>query len=398
MQKKQIWNSSSRLNSLVEAYTVWEDYILDMELLPYDIKASKAHANMLKKIWVLTWDELELLEKWLSEILVLWEKWEFTIEKSQEDCHTAIEQYLTDNYWEVGKKIHTGRSRNDQVLVMTRLFEKESINEIKVLLKDLELAWNEKLKSIWDVKMPGFTHMQKAMPTTVQTWLGSYLDWFSDLFPLLEVTQKLVDQNPLGSASGYWINNFNTDKEFTTSFMNFEKTQENPMYAWYSRGYFEKIVLENLWNYMLLFGKFATDMMLFTMSEFKYFSLPMEFTTGSSIMPQKRNYDLFEIMRWNTKKYFSYSDEIRNIILSLWSGYHRDLQLTKKPFIEWIHLFKDTVILLTEIIKHLEINKEELEKAMTPDLYVTEKVYDRVNAWESFRDAYLEVKNEWFGK
>ena len=396
--KKQIWNSSSKLNSLVEAYTVWEDYILDMELLPYDIKASKAHANMLKKIWVLTWDELELLEKGLSEILDLWEKWEFTIDKSQEDCHTAIEQYLTDNYWEVGKKIHTGRSRNDQVLVMTRLFEKESIEEIQILLKDLELAWSDKIKNIWDVKMPGFTHMQKAMPTTVWTWMGSYLDWYSDLFPLLEVTQKLIDQNPLGSASGYWINNFNTDKEFTTEFMGFEKTQENPMYAWYSRGYFEKIVLENLWNYMLLFWKFSSDLMLFTMSEFKYFSLPMEFTTGSSIMPQKRNYDLFEIMRWNIKKYFSCPDKIRNIISTIWSWYHRDLQLTKKPFIEWIHLFKDTVILLTEIIKHLEINKEELEKAMTPDLYVTEKVYDRVNNGESFRDAYLQVKDEWFKK
>ena len=396
--KKQLWSTGSKLNSLVEAYTVWEDYILDMELLPYDIEASLAHAKMLKKIWTLSDDELKLLEKWLAEILELWKNWEFIIDKSQEDCHTAIEQYLTENFWEVGKKIHTWRSRNDQVLVMTRLFEKESISEIKILIKDLELAWNEKIKNIWEVKMPGFTHMQKAMPTTVETWLGSYLDWFFDLFPLLQATQKLVDQNPLGSASGYWIANFAIDKEFTTAEMWFAKTQENSMYCGYSRGYFEKIVLENLWNYMLLFWKFANDMMLFTMSEFKYFYLPIEFTTGSSIMPQKRNYDLFEIMRWNTKKYFSYSDKIRNIILSLWSGYHRDLQLTKKPFIEAIHLFKDTVILLTEIIKNLEINKDNLEKAMTPDLYVTQKVYDKVNAGESFRNAYLEVKEEWFKK
>jgi len=398
MTKKQLWSTGSKLNSLVEAYTVWEDYILDMELLPYDIQASLAHAKMLKKIWTLSEDELKLLEKWLSEILELWKKWEFIIEKSQEDCHTAIEQYLTQNYWEVGKKIHTWRSRNDQVLVMTRLFEKESISEIKILLQDLEKSWKEKLENIWEIPMPGFTHMQKAMPTTVWTWLGSYINWFSDLAPLLEATQKLVDQNPLGSASGYWIRNFAIDKEFTTLEMWFNKTQENPMYAGYSRGYFEKIVLENLWNYMLLFWKFSSDLMLFTMSEFKYFSLPMEFTTGSSIMPQKRNYDLFEIMRWNIKKYFSCPDKIRNIISTIWSGYHRDLQLTKKPFIEWIHLFKDTVILLTEIIKHLEINKENLEKAMTPDLYVTEKVYDKVNAWESFRDAYLQVKEEWFKK
>ncbi len=398
MMTKKLWQTWKSLNALVEAYTVGEDYILDMELLPYDIQASLAHAKMLKKIGILSKEELQLIKKWLDEILKLWKKWKFTIDKSQEDCHTAIEQYLTENYGEVGKKIHTGRSRNDQALVMTRLFEKEKIQNIQKLLKKLRYAFEKKANKMEDIKMPWFTHMQKAMPTTVWTWLHSYLDGFSDLCPLLAATQELLNQNPLWSASGYGIANLSLDKDFTTEQMDFSKTQNNPMYAGYSRWYFEKILLENLWNYMLLFGKFANDMMLFTMSEFQYFSLPLEFTTGSSIMPQKRNYDIFEIMRGNIKKYFVCGDEIRNIIVSLWSGYHRDLQLTKKPFITGIHLLEDTIILLTEIIKNLKVNTHDLEEAMTSDLYATEIVYDRVNKWESFRDAYLEVKREWFGK
>lgn len=396
--KEKLWQSGIWLNELVENYTVWDDYIYDMKLIPYDVQASLAHAQMLHSVWIISSQELDDLQKWLSEIQALWEKDEIVIDKSQEDCHTFIEQYLTDTYWEVWKKIHTGRSRNDQVLVMMRLFQKASVSKIESLLTQLLIAWHKKVDEVGTQSMPWYTHMQKAMPTTVWTWLGSYSDWLKDILIQIESLKKLIDQNPLGSAAGYGIGNFKWNVELTTKEMWFSKVQSNPMYAWYSRGYFEKVILENLWNAMLLFGKFATDMMQFTMSEFNYFSLRQEFTTGSSIMPQKRNYDLFEIMRGNVKRYFSYSDQIRNIIMNLWSWYHRDLQLTKKPFIDWIELLEDTIILLTEVVKCLEVNTEVLDKAMTPDLYVTEEVYEKVNAWESFRDAYMSVKNEWFKK
>ncbi len=202
----------------------------------------------------------------------------------------------------------------------------------------------------------------------------------------------MVDQNPLGSASGFGIENFPLDRDFTSWKLEFGSTQKNPMYCGFSRGYFENIALQTLSPLMVISGRFAVDMMLFSMQEFQYFSLPANFTTGSSIMPQKRNYDVFEIMRGNTKVFQAYQLQIQNVISSLGSGYHRDLQLTKKPFLLGVELCRQTLELLIEIILHLEINETALEKAMTQDLFVTNEVYELVKKGQSFRDAYMEVK------
>ncbi|MBI5754747.1 argininosuccinate lyase, partial [Candidatus Peregrinibacteria bacterium] len=315
--------------------------------------------------------------------------------QNQEDGHTAIEQFLTDTYGEVGKKIHTGRSRNDQSLVMIRLYMKDQLVFIEKFVHKIAQSLHKKIAKTKNIPMPGYTHMQKAMPTTVGIWLDSYLSAIDDFLFLLQTTKKLIDQNPLGSASGFGIQNFPFDRDLTTRILKFAKTQKNPLYCGFSRGYFENIVLATLSNVMIIFGRFASDMLMFTTQEFHFFSLPDHFTTGSSLMPQKRNYDVFEIMRGNAKVFCSYHYQIQNIISSLGSGYHRDLQLTKKPFVLAIDLCVSTCEIVVEIIDHLQIHKESLHKSMTKDLYVTDEVYTLVKNGKNFRDAYLEVKEKW---
>ena len=397
MAHTQIWQTGdSKLNPLVEAYTVGDDYILDARLAKYDIKASLAHAKMLHSMGVLSDSDISSIEEGLAKLSKQIDNNEFSIEQSQEDCHTAIEEYLTENYGDVGKKIHTGRSRNDQSMVMIRLYMKDILDETQDVLIRLVKAYDESSNKYSDLAMPGYTHMQKAMPTTVAVWLGAYKDGFSDVSVLINGAKDYIDQNPLGSASGFGISNFAMDRNITTRDLSFAKTQENPMYCGYSRGLFENVVLQALSPAMIIAGKFANDMLLFSTSDFDFVSLPAEFTTGSSIMPQKRNYDVFEVMRGNTKVYHSLQQQIQDIILGIGGGYQRDLQLTKRPFIQAVELCKQTLDLLALMVPKIEVNKEKLASAMTNDLFVTNKVYDLVNSGMSFRDAYVKVKQEYF--
>lgn len=390
---KKLWQTETdKLLPIVEKYTVGQDYILDQKLLKYDLQASLAHAKMLYKMKVITKDELNLLKKGLQEIQELLSNNEFRITQDQEDGHTAIEQYLCTHYGEVGKKIHTGRSRNDQSLVMLRLFMIDKIQFLEKTIQENIYTLRSKASKFKNISMPGYTHMQKAMPTTVATWLGSFADALADTLLLISATSKVINQNPLGSASGFGISNFKHDKEYTTELLSFNRTQDNPIYCAFSRGYFEKLTLQTFSNPISIYSRFANDMMLFTMAEFDYFSLNNSYTTGSSIMPQKRNYDLFEIMRGNAKLYQGYLQQITSIIDSVPSGYNRDYQLTKLPFFEAITLIEDTALLFNSTIKDLNVHIDKLEQAMTPDLYATEEVYKLVEQGLSFRDAYVAIK------
>ncbi|WP_395167352.1 argininosuccinate lyase [Francisella salimarina] len=390
---KKLWQTETdKLLPIVEKYTVGQDYILDQKLLKYDLQASLAHAKMLYKMKVITKDELNLLKKGLQEIQELLSNNEFRITQDQEDGHTAIEQYLCTHYGEVGKKIHTGRSRNDQSLVMLRLFMIDKIQFLEKTIQENIYTLRSKASKFKNIPMPGYTHMQKAMPTTVATWLGSFADALADTLLLISATSKVINQNPLGSASGFGISNFKHDKEYTTELLGFNRAQDNPIYCAFSRGYFEKLMLQTFSNPISIYSRFANDMMLFTMAEFDYFSLSNSYTTGSSIMPQKRNYDLFEIMRGNAKLYQGYLQQITSIIDSVPSGYNRDYQLTKLPFFEAITLIEDTALLFNSTIKDLNVHIDKLEQAMTPDLYATEEVYKLVEQGLSFRDAYVAIK------
>merc|ERR1719265_316725 len=245
------------------------------------------------------------------------------------------------------------------------------------------------------VAMPGYTHMQKAMPTTVGTWLESFSHALKDSDPVIQSTISMIDQNPLGSAAGFGINHLTLDRKKTTELMNFDRLQENVMYCGFSRGFFEMVVLQALNIPMVIASRFATDMMMFTQQESPFFSLPDHFVTGSSIMPQKKNYDLFEIMRANGKVFGSLQWQVQSTIMGLGSGYHRDFQVTKKAFVDAFDLAMQTLRVLEVSIPDLNVKKDVLEAAMTPELFVTDEVYKRVAGGEAFRDAYIAVKQAW---
>jgi argininosuccinate lyase len=395
---KKLWDRKAgiKTDETIENYTVGVDYLLDLELLPYDILGTRAHAKMLHKIKILSSKELGVLQGGLDKILLLWKKGKFKIDKSQEDGHTAIEAFLTENYGEVGKKIHTGRSRNDQSLVMTRLFSKEKLFEIKKEIENLIEVLEWQIKKQGKIKMPGYTHMQRAMPSSVGMWLGSYHDSLQDDLVLIDAAIKVVDQNPLGSAAGYGENTLGLDRKFTTRELNFKRVQENPMYCAMSRGKFENIVLEAVSNAMFDIGKISSDLLLFTTKEFNFFTLPDSFKTGSSIMPQKKNYDILELIRGNVAIYNGYQHQIENVIKNLYSGYNRDFQLTKEPYMKGMKLAHDTIEVMILVVKNLQANEENLENACTPELYATDEALKLVKSGKSFREAYQKVKEKFY--
>ena len=372
------------------------DYLLDLELLPYDIEGTRAHAKMLRKINILTPRELGVLLKGLDEIMSLYKKMQFKIEKDQEDGHTAIEAFLTEKYGDVGKKVHTGRSRNDQSLVMTRLFSKEKLLKIKNAILELLKEIEKQNKKIGKIKMPGYTHMQRAMPSTVSMWLLSFRDSLRDDLVLLEATMKVIDQNPLGSAAGYGENTLGLDRKLTTREMGFKKVQENPIYCAVSRGKFENIILQTISNIMFDIGKISNDLLLFTTREFDFFALPDSFRTGSSIMPQKKNYDVLELMRGNVAIFNGYQEQIAGVIKNLPAGYNRDFQLTKEPYLKGMRLAEETIEVMTLVIENLEAKKENLEAACTKELYATDEAFLLVKQGKNFREAYQEVKENFY--
>ncbi len=389
----KLWQSTATgsLHPLVESYTVGDDQVLDQHLLGHDITATKAHAHMLEKIGVLTSDEYQQLAAALDELLNEWKTGTFTLTSEHEDGHTAIELYLTEKLGPIGKKVHTGRSRNDQALVMMRLFIKTELEAVAEKLAAVAQAYAGKIATIGQTEMPGYTHTQKAMPTTISMWLGSYHDAFHDLRQLVAHSIAAIDQNPLGSAAGFGVT-LPLDRQMTTSELGFAKVQENPMYCGLSRGVFELIAVQALNPIMVFAGKFAEDMLLFTSQEFNYFKLPVTMTTGSSIMPHKRNYDVFEIMRATAHAYPNYALQLQAISTGAGSGYHRDLQLTKKITMDAFTSALDTLEVLALCVSELEANTKRLAEAMTDELYTVAKINELVEKGVPFRDAYQQVK------
>lgn len=393
MTRSKLWQDQSggELHSLIEKYTVGDDRVLDQRLLGYDIQATKAHTLMLQRIGILSEKEYEQLAETLDELMQKWKNGSFVVTKDHEDGHTAIELYLTEKLGAVGKKVHTGRSRNDQALVMMRLFVKDSLNKAIAGTNTVVDAYEQKVKEAGDQPMPGYTHSQKAMPTTVALWLGSYQDAFSDLLPCLKDTQKLINQNPLGSAAGFGVT-LPLNRELTTTELGFAKVQDNPMYCGLSRGVFELAAVQSLSLLMVFAGKFAEDFLQFTMQESSFFSLPDSMTTGSSIMPHKRNYDVFEIMRANAHEFASHSMTLHSLVSSVGSGYHRDLQLTKHVTLRAVDIALETLEVLALCVNNMGINKLALDSAMTQELETVAIINKLVEQGTPFRDAYQQVK------
>ena len=380
----KLWQKNWQLNKLVEAFETGDDLSLDQKLVWADVAGSIAHAKMLQKIGILSEKECSLVIKGLLSIQRLDAQGKFKLSMGDEDIHTKIENYLTENYGKVGKKIHTGRSRNDQILTALRLFTKQEL--LSVWEEILKLADTFLLFSITYeyVAMPGYTHMQKAMPSSVGMWASSFTESLLDDCEVLKTALQLVDQSPLGSAAGYGVP-MSLDREYAAKLLGFAKVQNNSLYCQNSRGKIEGAVAASLILVMQTINKFASDVLVFTTSEFSYFAVAEELTTGSSIMPQKKNIDVAELVRSKLHVILGYYNEIIGISGNVPSGYNRDFQDTKKPFVEALEVSKQSIAIATLLVKNLMPNVQKLEAAMTPELFAAHNSLKQVSEGKAFR-------------
>ncbi len=365
--------------------------MIDQKLVKYDCIASIAHAKALQKAGILKSSELKRLTAGLNEIVLLDSKGKFKIEPEQEDCHTAIENQLTKKLGYLGKKIHAGRSRNDQVIAALRLYEKDELVRLQLLIIKLISAIKKFSGRTKNIPVPGYTHLRKAMPYTVGKWAEAFAESLQDDLLLIKAAYSLINQNPLGSAAGYGVPVISIDRKLTAKLLGFSKVQNNTLYVQNSRGKFELFILHAINQVMLDLNKLATDIWLYTTVEFGYFSLPKEFSLGSSIIPHKANPDVVEIVRAKTSVFKSYCDSINSIIMNLPSGYNGDFKLTKEPLISGIETAKGCIGIMAVVMSGLEVNAGRCKEAMTPELYTTEKALGLVKRGMPFRDAYRKV-------
>jgi len=383
----KLWDKGFSTDKKIDMFTVGNDRELDLLLAKYDVIGSIAHANMLYKIKLLTDEEIKDINKELKAILKSIEKGEFIIEESFEDVHSKVEFLLTEKLGVTGKKIHTARSRNDQVLVDVHLYLKDEISEIKEQIKtlfDLLIAKAEEHKN---VMLPGYTHFQVAMPSSFGLWFSAYAESLIDDVYLLNAAYKIADQNPLGSAAGYG-SSFNIDREFTTELLGFETLKYNVVAAQMSRGKTEKAVAAGLSGVASTLAKFAMDICLYMSQNFNFISFPDEFTTGSSIMPHKKNPDVFELIRGKCNALQALPYEITLITNNLPSGYHRDFQMIKEGLIPGIQTLKSCLEMLTFSMENVKVNKTILEDKKYDYLFTVEEVNKLVQQGIAFRDAY----------
>jgi argininosuccinate lyase len=391
----KLWQTTgSKLCPAIEKYTVGKDYLNDQRLVKYDCLASIAHVKMLKKIGILKKTECEKLVDELNRVMVLDKKKQFRIKSGEEDCHTAIENHLTKKLSQIGKKVHTARSRNDQVLVALRLYSLAQTDQAVKSTGHLIKTIRVKAKGWKKITMPGYTHTQPAMPTTVGIWLSSFADSLADDLKLMAAVASVIDQNPLGSAAGFGQPVIPIDRKFTTRQLGFGRLQSNPIYCANSRGKFENLILQSYSQVMLDLGKLANDLVWFTAQEFDFFDLPENFKTGSSAMPQKNNFDVLELIRGNTSLFLGYQFQVQEITKNLFSGYNRDYQLTKMPYFSATDLLLETLEIFQLVILNLKIKPEKLKAACGPQLDATSKAYKLVLAGMAFRDAYQKIKQD----
>jgi len=394
-ENMKLWEKGYMPDIQIENFTVGKDPILDMELLPYDIKGSIAHAEVLYEAGVLETNEKEKIIYALENLHNLWSEGEFSIKTEDEDGHTAIENYLTDELGDLGKKIHTARSRNDQVITAIRLYEKEQLTSISQRVKSLISKLEGLSEFHKETPMPGYTHTRKAMPYTIGKWAKAHSDALVDDLLLLDATLKIIDQNPLGTGAGYGVP-FPLKREISTEILGFSKIMESSVYAQNSRGKFEGEVLHVCTAILMSLNRWASDLILFTMPEFGFFTLANELTTGSSIMPHKKNPDVLELIRSSVHHVIACTSQVQNTSLNLISGYHRDIQLTKEPVITGMQTTLNCLDVASKVIDGLSVNSETLENAMSEDLYSVHKVYDLVRKGIPFREAYKIIASNIF--
>lgn len=386
----KLWQKEYELDELVERFTVGEDWRLDTELITADCLGSIAHARGLLAAGLLRPEEKEALEGELRGIIAEAQRGEFGVVAADEDGHTAIENRLVERLGETGKRIHTGRSRNDQVLTALRVYGRDAVHGL------LE-AGSGTLRALlacaqrWEHSpMPGRTHMQIAMPSSVGLWAAAYAEELLDGLEFLRSSADHVDQSPLGSAAGYGVP-LPIDRRYTAELLGFRKVQRNVLYAGNSRGKFEGILIDAAEQLMLTLSKLAQDLILFALPEFGYVTLPKELCSGSSIMPQKRNPDALELLRAKAATMTGYGQQIKGAIRSLPSGYNRDYQETKEPFLRGLKLTREALAVVQRTMERVEFHPERLSAAFPREIFATDAAYEKVREGMSFRDAYREI-------
>ena len=389
---KKIWNTSGvKVSDEISSFLAGEDIELDNSIFIYDIDATIAHIKGLQSISILKKNEFNRLNKSLKELRKKFLEGSFKLTKKYEDCHSAIEFYLTKELGDLGKKVHTGRSRNDQVLVAMRLFAKNNLHDFKKLNQSIAKTFLQMANKYEHIPMPGYTHLQRAMPSSWGLWFSSYAESFIDNIDLINSTIEWIDSNPLGSAAGYGVA-LPLDRKTTTKELGFKRMQLNSLYTQNSRGKYEMQVINTLKQSMLDVRKFAWDMSLFMSQEFNLLTIDKAYLTGSSIMPNKQNPDVIEILRANYSILAGQASELENII-SLPSGYHRDLQLTKRSLVSSFDISLKSLSILPKLIKSIKVNKKNSLEYIDNEMKMTDKVYALVNQGIPFRDAYNKVKN-----
>ena len=390
----KLWQKGYRLHEQVERFEAAQNSQLDNRLVRHDVWGSLAHSAMLRKSGILSDKECRTLHKHLRAILQLAETGQFTVTQADEDVHTRVENYLTEQAGEAGKNIHTARSRNDQVLVDTRLYAKEQLYTIAELLHGLCRTLLDFAAAHVETPMPGYTHMQRAMLSSVGLWAASFAESLLDDEQLLAAAYQLNDQSPLGSAAGYGVP-LAIDRQYVADLLGFAKVQNNVIYVQNGRGKIEAAIVQALAQIMLDLSKFAQDVLLFTTMEYGFFQLPQELCTGSSIMPQKRNIGIMELVRARTSTMLALQQQIMSILSGLPSGFNMDYQETKRPFIEALDLTCESLEICALVVTNLSVNTANLVAACTFELFATDRAY-ALAASEGipFRDAYRIVGKE----
>lgn len=386
----KLWQKSTDVNKRVEAFTIGNDQALDLLLAPYDILGSLAHIKMLEGIGLLTKDELDVLS---AELKVLYQKalaGEITIDPGMEDIHSQVEYLLTLKLGEVGKKIHSGRSRNDQVLVDLKMYFRSEIEHLVELVKALSERLITQGNRYKDVLIPGYTHMQVAMPSSIGLWLGAYAESLSDDLIALKAAFDIVNKNPLGSAAGYG-SSFPLDREQTTALLGFEEPNYNVVYAQMTRGKGEVALASAMASVAATLSKFSMDVCLYAGQNFGFISFPDELTTGSSIMPHKKNPDVFELVRGRCNQLMALPNELQMILSNLPSGYHRDLQQLKEHLFPGIQTLKQCLDIVDFAIGQVKVNADVINDPRYDYLFTVELVNQLVLDGMPFRDAYKEV-------
>ena len=386
----KLWTKGFDTNKEIERFTVGKDREMDLMMAKFDVIGSIAHIKMLQSINLLTLEEHDILKKELLIILDEIKNNNFQIEENIEDVHSQVELLLTRRIGEIGKKIHSGRSRNDQVLLDLKLFIRDKITDVVKISNELFNTLIELSEKYKDVMMPGYTHYQVAMPSSFGLWFACWAESLIDDLTQLEAAYKITNKNPLGSAAGYG-SSFPLDRTLTTELLGFDTLNYNVVYAQMGRGKVERIVSQALSSIAQTLSKMSQDVCLFTNQNYEFMKLPNEITTGSSIMPHKKNPDVFELVRAKCNKLSSLSNEITLITTNLSSGYHRDLQMIKESFMPTFDDLIDCLQISNYSLKQISVNKEILNDDRYKYLFSVEEVNNLVLQGKSFRDAYREV-------